>query len=110
MNKYTFKIDGIHCAACEIIIDRELKNLPEINNIEYEDEIVTISSNKLNIEELQKAVNDTLNKSGYSISNNFVSKKSSLREWLDASLITISVISIYIIIRELLKVDFSFNT
>jgi sulfite exporter TauE/SafE/copper chaperone CopZ len=110
MNKYVFKIEGIHCAACEIIIERELRKLPQISQIEYKDEQVTISSNNLNADELRRLVDTTLNKFGYNVADDFVSKKNSVKEWLDAALITISVISVYIIIRELLKVDFSFST
>jgi sulfite exporter TauE/SafE/copper chaperone CopZ len=110
MNKYTFKIEGIHCAACEIIIERELRKRNEINNIEYNNEHVTISSESLNQNQIKNIVNDTLNKFGYNVADNFVSKKNRFKEWFDAFLITVSVISVYIIIREVLKVDFSFTT
>lgn len=110
MNKYKFKIDGIHCAACEILIERELKNLKEIDSIVYENEFVTIVSKDMSEEEMRTLVNKTLEQHGYNISNDFVSKTTNYKSWFDAILITISVVAIYIIIREALKIDFSFST
>jgi sulfite exporter TauE/SafE/copper chaperone CopZ len=110
MNKYNFKIEGIHCAACEIIIEREVKKIKEIQRIEYYDEQVTVYSELLSEDELRSIINETLNKHGYNIENNFVSKGSKFKEWIDASLITASVIAVYIIIRQVLKVDFAFTT
>jgi P-type Cu+ transporter len=33
MNKYTFKIEGMHCASCAVRIEGELKKLPEVKEV-----------------------------------------------------------------------------
>ncbi len=109
MKTYTFKIEGTHCAACEIIIEREVKKLPGILGIEYKHggEEVVVSFDDSKIEDINSQIKNVLEKNGYKIDEGVVGIRNKKKEWFDAIMIAVSVISIYVILQNLLKTDFT---
>lgn len=109
MKTYTFKIEGTHCAACEIIIEREVKKLPGISRIEYLNggEQVVVNYDHTIIEDINNQIKNVLEKNGYKIDEGVVGIRNNRKEWFDAVMITISVISIYVILQNVLKTDFT---
>ncbi len=111
MNEYKFKIEGIHCAACEIIIEREVKALDGVVAINYsksKDEVV-VNYEDEKIKDIKTKIVDILERNGYKMESGIVGKRNKSKEWFDAIMICISVISIYVILQNLLKVDFNFQ-
>lgn len=66
MNKITLHIKGMHCRSCEILIENELKNIFGVKKVSVNHKTGTANifyRNKLD----QKAIEDAINKAGYSI-------------------------------------------
>lgn len=70
MNKIKVPIKGMHCRSCEIIVEKKLSEMPEIrrSEVNYKKGIAEVyfSSEKLNMEKVEKAIRE----SGYEIGEN----------------------------------------
>jgi len=67
MNKINLKIDGMHCASCEVLIERKFKNCPGVErvNVDHTTGKAEIQTSKeLSIDELNRLVKED----GYTVS------------------------------------------
>ncbi len=105
-------ISGMHCASCEILIGKELKKIPEIQNVQvsHKTGIANISYN--NTPPSEEIIEEAVKNAGYSLGNNktlpWISKdKKDYENLFKAAAI---FIIIFLIIRMLGLADLSVNT
>lgn len=97
LSKKTIKINGMHCASCEVLIERKFKELPGV-------EKVKVSNSKGEAEIFYtKEPSDTdlqnkISEDGYSISEGH--KKASVHDYLDVGFIFLIFISLYVVLKQ----------
>src|SRR3990170_7149488 len=105
MKTYLFHVNGMHCPSCVLLIESELKEVPEIsqvkaslNNFSVE---VTGDFGDKRFEHVAQDLTETLKKHGYSLS---IEKQKHHKKWSDfstAAPIAIAFIAFFIILQKL---------
>src|SRR3990167_4165447 len=104
LKKIRYKIHGMHCASCEVVIERKLKNIPGIEkvNISYSTGIAQIACSKEpKLSELQNKIKGD----GYAISLwNEGSKnisRNTVRDYVEIGMIFLLLAGLYMIANGL---------
>lgn len=84
MQKYIFYVQGMHCSSCELVIESELSEMPEISQVktDFKNNSVEISgdfSDKTK-EQIADELTDKLKSHGYTIS---MEKQKNIAKWGD---------------------------
>ncbi len=103
--KYTFHVQGMHCNACIILTESELKDLPEVHSV-----IASLDSNSVEVigdfgqkdlVRIMEELNLKLKPHGYTLS---LEKKSHLINWSDFKIaipVTLAFIVFFIFLQKL---------
>jgi sulfite exporter TauE/SafE/copper chaperone CopZ len=100
MRKTEYFVEGMHCAACELVIEKKLSKFPGVKSVDAKlnDSKVYIESEKdLNPDELSKLVTED----GYRIVNSLDVKEKNWKELGIAAVIASVVIFVFILIQKL---------
>ncbi len=111
-NKLTVEIKGMHCRSCEMLVEGNLREIPEIEkaNVNHKTGLAEIyyGSQKPNYEEIEEAIR----KAGYSIGQNqkksFISKNMS--DYKDLGVAFLFLVGAYFVLKSLGLLNISFNT
>lgn len=96
--KYTLKIHGMHCASCEVLMERRLKKYPGVTRVSLDyatGEGFIECSEKPDINALQNLVG-----SGYKISQINVQKESFARHITEIGAIIIILLAAYFLLKQ----------
>lgn len=83
---YTYKVNGMHCAACELLIEEKLSALDGVEKVDAKlgaGVVEVYSSNSTSAKQFAEKFNKTLTKHGYSIGKSPV-KNNLFNEWFYA--------------------------
>jgi len=103
--KYQFHIRGMHCKACELLTESELKEFPYISFVK-----ASLKSNLVEMvgdfgersaEDVTRELNTVLVKHGYTLSSERVEKKINWADFKIAIPITILFVVIYVILQKI---------
>jgi sulfite exporter TauE/SafE/copper chaperone CopZ len=100
---FTYKVNGMHCAACELLLEDKLSKLEGVEKVDAKlgAGIVDIyTSSSKSAEELASSLSKLIEKDGYSIDKK-ITNSNQFDEWFYALPISIVFILIYaILVRE----------
>jgi len=100
MNKTTYKIKGMHCRSCEILIEDKLKEIDGVKNIHVswkDREAIIYSKRPLSDAEVRQAVTEAGYEVGVDEPESLISTDSEV--WKNASIAFICVFVLYLILR-----------
>lgn len=71
LNTYTFNVEGMHCNACEFLINDILADNPKVKNVKasLKDKTVTVETKEENKDELMNELSSLIKENGYTLSN-----------------------------------------
>ncbi|MEK7628983.1 MAG: sulfite exporter TauE/SafE family protein [Patescibacteria group bacterium] len=103
--KYTFHVKGMHCKACVVLVESELKELPEVSSAEasLKDLSVEVSGNfgDKTAEHIAKDLSETIKKHGYEL---LLEKEKHSVKWNDfliAGPIALGFILLFIFLQKI---------
>lgn len=104
MSKLKFKIQGMHCASCEVLVERNFRKIDgvekvRVNHVSGEAEVYC--HREPSVQELQESIKD----SGYTVScgsdgNCVLSNKNTKDDYLQIGAIFFVVVAIYLFLKE----------
>ncbi|MHB1346333.1 MAG: urease accessory protein UreH domain-containing protein [Candidatus Humimicrobiaceae bacterium] len=102
--KYEYHVKGMHCPACELVIEKKIEKLDIIKNVNavLKDKKVYLETQAdISPEELLSEINGILKSHGYEISNARMKHKINLKELLIGFVIAAGIIGIFFLIQKL---------
>lgn len=103
--KYTFHVKGMHCKACVVLIESELRELPEISSAEasLKDLSVEVSGNfgDKTPEHIAKDLSETIKKHGYELLLEKEKHSVKWRDFLIAGPIALGFILLFIFLQKI---------
>lgn len=115
---YEFYVDGMHCAACELLIEKKLskvKGVDKVDAILDKNKVKVYGTLDEDLDELAEEFTELVKKDGYTIhSKNELEKKNNLRDFIFAVPIALILILVFIILQltgiiNLVSVSGEFN-
>jgi len=108
---HEFYVDGMHCAACEILIEKKLTNHSKVKKVKasLSKEKIIVEGNfedEENIEELAKELSSFVEKEGYKVTLKKSIKKSNLDDFIFAVPIGLTIIILFILSQKLGLINF----
>lgn len=100
---YTYKINGMHCAACELLIEDEVSKIDGVTKVDAKlsDGIVEVEiSDTIDKSKLAKLINSRIESEGYSISNNENTKQSNWGEYFYAIPIALIIFMTFLVLKK----------
>ncbi len=106
LQKIQFKIHGMHCTSCEILIEQRLKKIDGVQNvhIKHHNGIATLECSRIpSIDELQKAItHEDYRITGLKETNPFESQRpKKIVDYIELGAIFTIVTAIYIVLKQL---------
>jgi sulfite exporter TauE/SafE/copper chaperone CopZ len=101
--KCEFNVEGMHCAACELVIEKKLSKVPGVVNVDAQlakGKVYIETENLLNADELSVLVEED----GYKIVDASVEKKHLKINWKElglAAVIATTIIMLFLLIQKL---------
>lgn len=101
MIKQEFKVNGMHCAACELLIEKKLSKIDGVKKVD-----ANLSTGKVVVESAKSIDSEDLNlilkEDGYSVSNNLSQKaKHNKKELVLAFVIALAALLLFALIQKL---------
>lgn len=110
MNKIKVPIKGMHCRSCEIIIEKNLSEIPEVrrSEVNYKKGVAEIyfSSEKLGMEKIEKAIRGAGYEIGENTKQSFLSNN--IHDYKDLFIAFIILFGIYFVFK-FINFDFDFG-
>ncbi|MBS3168545.1 sulfite exporter TauE/SafE family protein [Candidatus Woesearchaeota archaeon] len=108
MKELKLHVSGMHCASCEVIIERKLKKVPNVKKVKVsraKEEVKISYSDKINIEDLQKVISPH----GYNLSQNKVKNKIDKKIYIEIAATLVIILGIYLLLSyfDILPKSFS---
>ncbi len=105
MQKYNFHVHGMHCKACELMIESELKDLPNIsfakpNLRNHSLEVVGDFGNK-NLEQIANELTTQIKAHGYTISTEKIVHNAKWSEFKIALPVALVFIALFVLLQKL---------
>lgn len=105
MNKYNFHVHGMHCKACELVIESELKDLPNISSIKpslknHQIEIMGDFEGKT-AEQIAEELTQTTIKHGYTISVEKIKHQAKWGDFKTALPIALGFVILFFLLQKL---------
>lgn len=107
MSKKTYHINGMHCASCEILLEKEIKKIPGVESCysSHKKGILSINSkNKIPTKAIKKAINKCNLKLEINKKARVKEKANKGQDYIEIMLIVICILSITFILNKL-KID-----
>jgi len=102
--KYEYHVSGMHCAACEIVIEKKIQKLDIVKNVNavFLDKKVYFESEvDINRDEFLTEVNDILKHDGYKISHTKIKHRINFRDLAIGFGISAVIFGIFFLLQEL---------
>lgn len=102
--QHEFFVDGMHCASCEVLIEKSLskhKNVEAIKATLIEQRVCLTIKNNVEKEILKKELNDLLKDTGYQLNTQVLKKKINTKELLLAFFISIVFVASFVLLQKL---------
>ena len=102
--KYEYHVKGMHCPACELVIEKKIEKLDIIKNVNavLKDKKVHLETQTdISSEELLSEINGILRPHGYEISSARLKHKINFKELLIGFVIAAGIIGIFFLIQKL---------
>ncbi|PIX61926.1 hypothetical protein COV03_02890 [Candidatus Uhrbacteria bacterium CG10_big_fil_rev_8_21_14_0_10_41_26] len=107
--KQTFFVEGTHCASCEVVIERSLKEIKGVQSVQASHgsgKVVIKMDDSAQVNQVE--INEKLSPHGYLIVGTEDSQKSKKKfSWQDVGAYLVLIISVYIIFKNLGILTFS---
>ncbi len=107
-SKCEYYIDGMHCPACELAVERKLEELKIIKNVDAvlnSQKVFFDINSRISREELLNKVNQTISPYGYSIGQNRPRHKVNFKDMGIGLAIAAALVGIFFLIQKLGIVD-----
>ena len=101
---YIFHVTGMHCKACELVIEDEIKGLDYVTRVDarLSNKIVTVSGDfgKKNMEEIASELTSTISRHGYYLSAEKTTTKKNLSDFKFAIPIAIIFAIAFVVLQK----------
>ncbi len=100
--KLEFKMEGMHCAACELLVEKKVSKLNNVKKVDAKLDTQSVYievDNNTNEEELKLKINESLKNDGYKISENNISKFN-LPSLLKPLIIAIFILATFLLLQK----------
>ncbi|MCJ7471673.1 MAG: sulfite exporter TauE/SafE family protein [Actinobacteria bacterium] len=102
--KYEYYVKGMHCPACELVVERKLEELKIVKNVNAvlnNKKVYFEIESDISSEELFIKINNTIKPHGYSIEQNKTRHKINFKDLIIGFVIASAVVGIFFLIQKL---------
>jgi len=103
-NRYEYHVSGMHCPACELVIEKKIEKLKIIKNVNavlVDKKVYLETESDINKDELLAEVNELLQPHGYQIHHNRVKHKVNFKDLAIGFGIAAAIIGIFFLLQKL---------
>lgn len=97
-------VDGMHCAACELTIEKHLKHHKKVKNVSANlasNKVVVTTDSPEKADSLAKDFNELLKDTGYTVSTKQQNQEVNITDYIKAGAITMVIVLIFILLQRM---------
>jgi sulfite exporter TauE/SafE/copper chaperone CopZ len=103
MKRKELYVKGMHCPSCEIYIERELKNIKNISNVESDyltQKVFLEIDNEKNIDQIIENVNKKIEEKGYRLQKDPIKKKLEAKDYVFPFIIASTISILFLLFQK----------